>query len=141
MENIHDYINSILIVIVGIIILVQKKTISFMVKTIAAIDIDVDKIIASKQIIIESIQEQHKIELEKERLLIAKEVFSGYQKSNSVISDKHHEILIFLVQVLYESNIDKQKLLLNKLPKNRGDLSTLLLKYQAGILSGESKHL
>lgn len=133
---IHEIINSIVLVIIGVIIFVQRKTIESINTNLQAIDIN--KILASKKYLDLARDKEIEIAIKEKEQEVVSGMLEGIRQGRDEIWEIYGELLSWHVDVLSGMDEKERNKIIAALPKNQEFVAKTLLNFQAGYLVGRA---
>lgn len=129
--DIHEIVNSIVLVILGVLYFVQNSTIKTLRTAIEAIDIE--KIKQAKDMIIESKDHELRLKVSAGVRDAAKELSERFQATNQTFHEGYNELISIVFGTLKDRNWEEREALLRHYPKNGAMLRQVLIDYDKGL--------
>ncbi len=130
MENLHDWINSLVLLVLGIAFLIQNNIMKYMKTAMEAIN---PEKIKQAQEFIEMGREHHfNLQLSSKITEINKEAIQRYQEMNKDFIDQYNELIGISFGIMKDKDWQFRKQYLQNIPKNTIILTTLLESYDRG---------
>ena len=130
MENLHDWINSIFLVALGIAYFMQSNILKYMKTAMKAINIE--KIKQAQKFIEEGKKSEFKIILNQKIREIYKEANIKYQEMNKDFFDQYNELISLPFGIMKDKDWQFREQHLRFYPKNAEMLRSLLIAYDKG---------
>lgn len=130
MENIHDWVNSAVLIILTVAYFKQDSVLKYMKTAMEAIN--PDKIIAAQKIIDEGKEYEVKVKVSKQMQELNKQLGSRWQDVNRDIMEQFNELISIPFNALRDKDWQERERHLQLYPKNAKHLRLLLDAYDNG---------
>ncbi len=130
MENLHDWINSGVLLILSIAFIMQNSILKYM-KT-AMETINPKKIKQAQEFIDEGTKHEYKIKMDLKMKEVIKESSLRFQETNKEFHDRHNELIHFIFSALIDKTWEERERHFLYYPKNAESLRYILTLYDKG---------
>lgn len=130
MENLHDWINSAFLAVLGVAYFAQNNILKYMKTAMDAINIE--KIKQAQEFIEEGRKQQFNLQLSAKIKEINKEANIRYQEMNKDFFDQYNELINIPFGIMHDKDWQYRERHLLFFPKNAEMLRTLLEAYDKG---------
>lgn len=129
--EIHELVNSIVLLILGVLYFTQNATIKTLKTSIEAIDIE--KVKQAKDVIIESKDHEVRLKVSAGLREATKELSERFLATNQTFHEGYNELISIAFGTLKDLNWEQRENLLRHYPKNGAMLRQVLIDYDKGL--------
>lgn len=130
MENLHDWVNSAILLILGILYYSQDRILKYM--KIALDTINIEKIKASQDYILQANEKKMELEMAERIKKIMKDAGARFQDVNKDFLEQYNELIAVPFGILKDQDWQEREKFLVSLPKNAPILRETLEAYDRG---------